>query len=191
MQKVKISRWGSPKIGYYTKLRHCKRNWDFSWKIVAPRNFFVFNGDFGGFQWGNFQNSEFAYYASKSGKCIKQTPTPPFWGDVGVKKWSQSLDLGTRSTTFGHLKMGTFENAPKNLFFCIFGRHSYRYNIYQVRMEFRKLFDILVRPNGHEQLTAWETTKRKDLHRHILTGCPWNHFFGCQSLKERFFRDTL
>ena len=26
---------------------------------------------------------------------------------------------------------------------------------------------------------------------HILTGCPWNHFFGCQSLKERFFRDTL
>ena len=53
MQKVKISRWGSPKIGYYTKLRHCKRNWDFSCKIVAPRNFFVFNGDFGGFQWRN------------------------------------------------------------------------------------------------------------------------------------------
>ena len=39
MQKVKISRWGSPKIGYYTKLSHCKRNWDFSCKIVAPRNF--------------------------------------------------------------------------------------------------------------------------------------------------------
>ena len=49
MQKVKISRWGSPKIGYYTKLSHCKRNWDFSCKIVAPRNFFVFNGDFGFF----------------------------------------------------------------------------------------------------------------------------------------------
>ena len=95
MQKVKISRWGSPKIGYYTKLSHCKRNWDFSCKIVAPRNFFVFNGDFGGFQWGNFQNSVFAYYASKSGKCIKQTPTPPFWGDVGVKKWSQFFDSGT------------------------------------------------------------------------------------------------
>ena len=44
--------------------------------------------------------------------------------------------------------------------------------------------------HGHEQLTALETTKRKELHRHILTGCPWNHF-GCQSLKERFFRDTL
>ena len=112
MQKVKISRWGSPKIGYYTKLSHCKRNWDFSCKIVAPRNFFVFNGDFGGFQWGNFQNSEFAYYASKSGKCIKQTPTPPFWGDVGVKKWSQILDSGTRSPIFGHLKMGTFGNIP-------------------------------------------------------------------------------
>ena len=111
MQKVKISRWGSPKIGYYTKLSHCKRNWDFSCKIVAPRNFFVFNGDFGGFQWGNFQNSEFAYYASKSGKCIKQTPTPPFWGDVGVKKWSQILDSGTRSPIFGHLKMGTFAKS--------------------------------------------------------------------------------
>ena len=49
MQKVKISRWRSPKIGYYTKLSHCKRNWDFSCKIVAPRNFFVFNGDFGFF----------------------------------------------------------------------------------------------------------------------------------------------
>ena len=104
MQKVKISRWGSPKIGYYTKLSHCKRNWDFSCKIVAPRNFFVFNGDFGGFQWGNFQNSEFAYYASKSGKCIKQTPTPPFWGDVGVKKWSQFFDSGTPKPIFGHLK---------------------------------------------------------------------------------------
>ena len=108
MQKVKISRWRSPKIGYYTKLSHCKRNWDFSCKIVAPRNFFVFNGDFGGFQWGNFQNSEFAYYASKSGKCIKQTPTPPFWGDVGVKKWSQFFDSGTPKPIFGHLKMGTF-----------------------------------------------------------------------------------
>ena len=108
MQKVKISRWGSPKIGYYTKLSHCKRNWDFSCKIVAPRNFFVFNGDFGGFQWGNFQNSEFAYYASKSGKWIKQTPTPPFWGDVGVKKWSRFFDSGTRKPIFGHLKMGTF-----------------------------------------------------------------------------------
>ena len=111
MQKVKISRWGSPKIGYYTKLSHCKRNWDFSCKIVAPRNFFVFNGDFGGFQWGNFQNSEFAYYASKSGKCIKQTPTPPFWGDVGVKKWSQFFYSGTWSPIFGHPKMGTFAKS--------------------------------------------------------------------------------
>ena len=56
----------------------------------------------------NVQNSEFAYYASKSGKCIKQTPTPPFWGDVGVKKWSQFLDSGTQSPIFGHLTLGTF-----------------------------------------------------------------------------------
>ena len=133
------------------------------------------------------QNSEFAYYASKSGKWRKRKPTPPLWGDVGVKKWSQFLDSGTRSTTFGHLKIGTFEYAQKIIFFCIFGRHSYRYNIYQVRMEFRKLFDILVRPNGHEQLTAaLETTKRKNLHWHILTGCPWNHLFGANLLKSVF-----
>ena len=102
MQKVKISRWAVSQnwLLYQTKSLEL----GFFLQIVAARNFFVFDGDFGGFQWGNFQNSEFAYYASKSGKCIKQTPTPPFWGDVGVKK-SQFLDLGTRSTTFGHLKI--------------------------------------------------------------------------------------
>ena len=36
----------------------------------------------------------------------------PFWGDVGVKKWSQFFYSGTRSPIFGHLKMGTF---AKNL----------------------------------------------------------------------------
>ena len=119
----------------------------------------------------NVQNSEFAYYASKSGKWIKQTPTPPFWGDVGVKKWSQILDSGTRSPIFGHLKMGTFAKSaqfqckkgifykmvarrgkcPKNQFFRIFGLLSYRYNLHQVRLEFRQLFDILVHPSAHPQ----------------------------------------
>ena len=61
-----------------------------------------------GISMGQFSDIEFAYYAFKSGKLIKQTPTPPFWGDVGVKKWSQILDSGTRSPIFGHLKMGTF-----------------------------------------------------------------------------------
>ena len=42
---------------------------------------------------GQFPDIEFTYYAFKSGKLIKQTPSPPFWGDVGVKKWSQILDL--------------------------------------------------------------------------------------------------
>ena len=37
----------------------------------------------------------------------------------------------------------------KYFFFCIFGLLSYRYNIYQVRLEFRKLFDMLVHPNTH------------------------------------------
>ena len=36
----------------------------------------------------------------KSGKWLKQTPTPPFWGDVGVKKWSQFFFI--RAPENGH-----------------------------------------------------------------------------------------
>ena len=42
----------------------------------------------------------------------------------------------------------------KNHFFCIFGLLLYRYNIYQVRIEFWKLFDILVHPIGH--IRSWK-----------------------------------
>ena len=53
------------------------------------------------------QNPGFVYFSSKSGKHMKQMSNPPFWGDVGVKKWSSFLDSGARSPVFGHLKMGT------------------------------------------------------------------------------------
>ena len=43
--------------------------------------------------------------------------------------------------------------CPKNHFFCIFGLLSYKYNLHQVRLEFRQLFDILVHPNQHT--LAW------------------------------------
>ena len=33
---------------------------------------------------------------------------PPFWGDVGVKKWSPFLDSAAQSPIFRHLKIGTF-----------------------------------------------------------------------------------
>ena len=36
---------------------------------------------------------------------------PPFWGDVGVKKWSQILDSGTRSPIFGDLKIPKVPDA--------------------------------------------------------------------------------
>ena len=42
--------------------------------------------------------------------------------------------------------------APKIIFFGIFGLLSYRYNIYQVRIEFQKLFDILVHPNDEGKI---------------------------------------
>ena len=38
--------------------------------------------------------------------------------------------------------------CPKNNFFGIFGLLSYRYNLYQVGLEFQQLFDILVRPSA-------------------------------------------
>ena len=62
---------------------------------------------------GQFPDIEFAYYGFKSGKLMKQTPTPPFLGDVGVKKWSQILDSGTRSLIFGHLKISTQQTQTK------------------------------------------------------------------------------
>ena len=43
------------------------------------------------------------------------------------------------------------QTPQKSFFFCIFGLLSYGYNIYQVRMEFRKLFDILVHPTANVQ----------------------------------------
>ena len=43
------------------------------------------------------QNSEFAYFSSKSGKHMKQKSTPPFWGDAVMKKWSPFLIRGCRS----------------------------------------------------------------------------------------------
>ena len=68
-----------------------------------------------GISMGQFPDIEFAYYAFKSGKLIKQTPTPPFWGDVGVKKWSQFFYSGTPKPIFGHLKMGTFGKSESPL----------------------------------------------------------------------------
>ena len=35
--------------------------------------------------------------ASKSSKRIKQMCFPPFWGDVGIKKWSPFFSLSNRS----------------------------------------------------------------------------------------------
>ena len=44
----------------------------------------------------------------KSDKRIKQMSIPPFWGDVGIKKWPPFFCFGIRSATFWHLKTGTF-----------------------------------------------------------------------------------
>ena len=40
-------------------------------------------------------------------------PYLPFWGDVGIKKWSRFFCLGTRSAIFWHLKMGTFAKSAR------------------------------------------------------------------------------
>ena len=53
---------------------------------------------------------DLAYLSSKSGKRTKQKSIPPFWEDVGVKKWSPFLDSGTWSPILRHLDMGNFGN---------------------------------------------------------------------------------
>ena len=48
--------------------------------------------------------------------------------------------------------------CPKNHFFCIFGLLSYKYNLHQVGLEFRQLFDTLVHPTVHTiyiSLSLW------------------------------------
>ena len=54
--------------------------------------------------------SKFAYFLSKIGKIMNQMSIPPFWEDVGVRKWSPFLDTSARSPILGHLIMGTFDN---------------------------------------------------------------------------------
>ena len=44
---------------------------------------------------------------------MKQTCYPPFWGDVGIKKWSPFLDSGAQSPIFWHLKTGTFGESAR------------------------------------------------------------------------------
>ena len=65
---------------------------------------------------------------------------------------------------------------PKNLFICIFGLLSYRYNIYQVRIEFRKLFGILVHPKRQSlqctkrlSISSLETRNLKWLQADLFT----------------------
>ena len=54
----------------------------------------------------------------KSAKRIKQTGSLPFWGVVGIKKWSPFLCLGTRSAIFWHLKTRTFAKKTETTFQC-------------------------------------------------------------------------
>ena len=64
---------------------------------------------------------------------------------------------------------------PQKSFFCIFGLLSYRYNLYQVGLEFRQLFYILVHPNGH-LLPSVALTKS--------LGCFWNTFGGDKGVTD-------
>ena len=55
--------------------------------------------------------SKLAYKPPKSGKPQKQMPIPPFWGDLGVKKWPQKFCLGTRNAICLFPKIGTFAKS--------------------------------------------------------------------------------
>ena len=38
---------------------------------------------------------------------------PPFWGDIGMKKWSPFLFFGIQSPIFEHMFTSTFPKVPK------------------------------------------------------------------------------
>ena len=60
-------------------------------------NFLHFESFLMGISMGQFPDIEFAYYTFKSGKWIKQTPTPPFWGMLawksGLRFWIRALEV--------------------------------------------------------------------------------------------------
>ena len=63
--------------------------------------------------------SKLAQNPPKSAKRTKQTCSTPFWGDVGIEKWSRFFCFGARSAIFWHLKTGNFSKSarfqvPKN-----------------------------------------------------------------------------
>ena len=37
----------------------------------------------------------------------------PFWGDIGIKKWSPFFCFGIRSAIFWHMKTGTFGKSAR------------------------------------------------------------------------------
>ena len=59
-------------------------------------------------------NSELNHFSSKSDEHMKQMPSPPFWGNFGVKEeWSPFLHSGAQSPIFGHLRDHFFHaNSP-------------------------------------------------------------------------------
>ena len=66
------------------------------------------------------QNSEFAYYASKSGKWRKRKPTPPLWGGCWREKVVSEFGFGHSKYYFRAPENGHFWKRPKNLFFFAF-----------------------------------------------------------------------
>ena len=61
-------------------------------------------------------------------------------------RWAHFSSFLQCKTGIFYKMVARLGKCPKNHFFCIFGLLSYKYNLHQVRLEFRQLFDILVHP---------------------------------------------
>ena len=89
----------------------------------------------------NMQNSEFAYFSSKSGKHMKHMPRPPFWRGVGVKKSGLCfLDWGAQSPllAFSGARKSDFERPnPKTE--TTFSRQHLKSIFLQNRGQVRKM----------------------------------------------------
>ena len=81
----------------------------------------------------------------KSGKCIKKTSIPLFWGYVGFKKWTPFFSFGVGSAIVWHMKTGTLgkyrdDHNPTLFPIIIFKYLSKDYTIFSQKQAFSPVF---------------------------------------------------
>ena len=89
----------------------CKKKIDHEFMGTFGPEILAFLRGWNGAKWAKFL--KLALNPPKSAKRIKQTCSTPFWGDVGIKKWSPFFYFDTRSAIICHLETDTFAKSDR------------------------------------------------------------------------------